>query len=194
MLRPIIQLYKDSFDGLSKDIWWLSLVTLINRSGSIVIIFLTIYLTTSLDFTLTQAGIAMSCFGAGSVAGAYIGGWLTDRFGYYWTMFWSLLLGGSLFFLIMYFQDFYSFCIMVFLLSTVADSFRPASMASISAYSKPENHNRSLSLIRLAINLGFALGSGAAGILISIFGYHWLFIIDGSTCIIAAFFFLYIIP
>ena len=39
---------------------------------------------------------------------------------------------------------------------------------------------------------GFAVGSGTAGVLISIFGYHWLFIIDGSTCILAAFFFLFI--
>ncbi len=150
---------------------------------------MTIYLTNVLDFSLTQAGFAMSCFGAGSVAGSYIGGWLTDRIGYYRTMFWSLLISGFLFFILMEMKSFQSFCLMVFLVSTVGDSFRPANLASINAYSKPENRNRSLSLIRMAINLGFACGSGAAGILIATVGYRWLFIIDGVTCIMAAFYF-----
>ncbi len=189
MPNQIKNLFVNSFSGLSREIWLLSVVTLINRSGTLVIIFMTIYLTNKLNFTLTQAGLAMSCFGAGSVAGSYVGGWLTDRIGYYSTMFWSLLISGFLFFILMEMKTFQSFCTMVFIVSMVGDSFRPANLASISAYSKPENKNRSLSLIRMAINLGFALGSGVAGILISTVGYHWLFIIDGGTCILAAFYF-----
>ena len=191
MLNQIKNLFINSFSGLSRDIWLLSVVTLINRSGTIVIIFMTIYLTNELGFTKTQAGLAMSCFGIGSVAGSYVGGWLTDRFGYYSTMYWSLLVSGFLFFILMYMKSFESFCFMVFVVSTVGDSFRPANLASISAYSKPENRNRSLSLIRMAINLGFACGAGAAGILIANVGYEWLFIIDGATCILAAFYFKY---
>jgi predicted MFS family arabinose efflux permease len=189
MLNQIKNLFINSFSGLSRDIWLLSLVTLINRSGTLVIIFMTIYLTNELEFTKTQAGLAMSCFGAGSVAGSYVGGWLTDRIGYYATMFWSLLVSGFLFFILMEMKSFPSFCIMVFVVSMVGDSFRPANLASINAYSKPENKNRSLSLIRMAINLGFACGAGAAGILIATVGYRWLFIIDGTTCILAAFYF-----
>ena len=191
MINQIKNLFINSFSGLSRDIWLLSVVTLINRSGTIVIIFMTIYLTNELGFTKTQAGIAMSCFGAGSVAGSFVGGWLTDRFGYYSTMFWSLIISGFLFLILMEMKTFSSFCSMVFIVSMVGDSFRPANLASISAYSKPENRNRSLSLIRMAINLGFAAGSGFAGILIASVGYKWLFIIDGVTCILAAFFMKY---
>ena len=82
---------------------------------------------------------------------------------------------------------------MVFVVSMGGDSFRPANLASINAYSKPENRNRSLSLIRMAINLGFSVGSGLAGILIASFGYKWLFIIDGVTCISAAFFMKFVL-
>lgn len=188
MLQSFTQLIKDSYSGLSKDIWILSFITLINRTGSMVIVFMTIYLTTELDFSLIQAGFAMSCYGAGSVAGSYIGGWTTDRFGYYPTMFWSLLLAGFAVMGLMYLHTFTQFCMAVFLVSMITDLFRPASMASISAYSKPENHNRSLSLIRLAINLGFAMGAAVAGFLTVKYGYKWLFIIDGITCISAAFF------
>ena len=161
---------------------------LINRCGTMVIIFMTIYLTEELDWSLTETGIAMSVFGLGSAAGSFIGGWLTDRIGYYNTMFWSLLLGGLSFFVLMYMNTLLSYCITVFVVSTISDAFRPASMASVSSYAKPENQNRSLSMIRLAINLGFAMGVGAGGLISEYFGFDYLFIIDGLTCITAAFF------
>jgi hypothetical protein len=40
----------------------------------------------------------------------------------------------------------------------VADMFRPAMFVSLATYSKPENRTRSLTLVRLAVNLGFAAG------------------------------------
>ncbi len=152
-----------------------------------VIPFLTLYLTIELDFSLTQAGMTMAFYGVGSVVGAYIGGWLTDRVGYYPTMFWSLVIGGISLFSLLYAKSYIEFSVAVFVVSLIVDSFRPASMASIGSYSKPENHNRSVSLIRLAINLGFAGGAAATGFIVALFGYNWLFIIDGTTCIVAAF-------
>jgi len=180
------QLLIKPYLGLSKEIWILSLITLINRTGSMVIVFLTLYLTTELGFSYTQAGIAMSFYGIGSVAGSYIGGWLTDRVGYYPTMFWSLMIGGSTFLGLMYVHSFYWFCGMILFASTIIDCFRPASMASIGTYSSPENHNRSLSLIRLAINLGFGCGAAATGFISFHYGYNSLFIIDAVTCMAAA--------
>jgi len=150
---------------------------------------MTIYLTQELNWTITQAGLAMSTFGLGSVTGAFIGGWLTDRVGYYPTMFWALLIGGLSFFVLAEMTSFYPYCITVYIVSTINDAFRPANMASLGAYSTPENQNRSLSLIRLAINLGFAIGAGVAGIVAEYFGFKFLFIMDGITCILAAFYF-----
>jgi MFS family permease len=190
MITSFIELMRNSYSGLSKDIWLLALLTLINRTGSMVVLFMTIYLSSELNFTYPQIGITMSCFGAGSVVGAWLGGFLTDRIGYYKTMFVTLMGAGICFFILMYMTTFYSFCIMVFIVSSIADGFRPASMASINAYAKPDNHNRSLSLIRLAINLGFAGGAAVTGYISAAFGYQWLFIIDGTTCILAAFFLL----
>ena len=186
MLSRTINLYRNSFSGLSRDVWMLSLITLINRSGTMVIPFLTVYLTTRLDFTLAQAGLVMSAFGVGSVLGTYAGGWLTDRVGFYPTMFWSLFLSGSLFIVLMWAQTFVEFCAVVFMISLVGDAFRPALMASLTAYGKHENHTRSLSLIRLAINLGIAIGPAVGGMIAAWFGYTWLFIIDGCTCMLAA--------
>ena len=191
MLKSTIHLYKESFSGLSSDVWWLSVMALINRTGTVVVLFLSLYLTEQLHFTKIQAGIAFSMHGFGSVAGAYIGGILSDKFGYYKVMFWSLFLVGIMFLILMFVKPFIWFCIMMFLTTTVGDSFRPASQVAIGAYSTPENHTRSLSLYRLAINLGFAVGAGGAGFIAGWYGYQWLFIIDGGTCILAALFLLW---
>ncbi len=188
MWSRTVSLYRKSFSGLSRDVWMLSLITLINRSGTMVIPFLMIYLTTQLGFTLVQAGLVMSAFGVGSLLGTYAGGWLTDRFGFYPTMFWSLFFNGVMFMFMLWAHSFWEFCIIVFLISLIGDAFRPAIMASLTAYGTHENHTRSLSLIRLAINMGIAIGPAAGGMVAISLGYDWLFILDGATCIVAALF------
>jgi predicted MFS family arabinose efflux permease len=67
----------------------------------------------------------------------------------------------------------------------VADMFRPAMFVSLGAYAKPENRTRALTLVRLAINLGFAAGPALGGLLIMTVGYKGLFWVDGATCILA---------
>ncbi len=189
-MRRLIQLYVDSFSGLQNDVWVLSLMTLINRAGTMVIPFLSIYLTSQLNFSLRETGIVMSCWGLGAFAGSLLGGYLTDRFGYYPIMFWTLFLSGFGFLSLMFIHTFIPFCVAIFIATTIADSFRPASMASLGAYSTPENRTRSLSLMRLAINLGFGAGSAMGGFIAGNFGYDWLFIIEAITFIAAAFFFI----
>ncbi|MCB0663173.1 MAG: MFS transporter [Saprospiraceae bacterium] len=184
--QNVFERYLNSFSGLSKEIWMLALVTLINRSGTMVIPFLTIFLTDELDFTIGQAGAVMSAFGLGSVVGTFIGGQLTDKIGYYKVMFSTLFATGVVFILLQFFHGYWMWMAAIFVTSTIADGFRPASMTAIAAYSKPENRTRSVTLIRLAINTGWAIGPAIAGILAKYVGYEWLFWGDGLTCIGAA--------
>ena len=188
MLTRALNAYLSSFAGLHRDIWMLSLVSFINRAGTMVFPFLAVYLTQELDFSKGQAALILTSFGAGAVIGTIMGGRLSDLIGSYKIMFWSLFLTGLLFFALQHVQSLLGLCIAVFIVGIVGDSFRPANMASISAYSKPEDYTRSLSLVRLAINLGFGMGPALGGILAHSFGYQWLFWVDGLTCIGAAFF------
>lgn len=187
MFVRALNIYRRSFAGLSKDIWLLSIITLINRSGAMVVPFLSVYLTQELGFTLQRAGLIMSCFGAGSVVGTFIGGKLTDRFGYYKVMFWSLFASGFVFLFVLQMKSFAAVCGIIFFLSLIADIFRPAGQTAIAAYSSSENRTRSVSLIRLSINMGYSIGPAIGGILAYNYGYAWLFWADGLTCIVAAF-------
>ncbi len=193
MLSTTRQLYKDAYSGLSQKTWYLSLVMLINRSGTMVVPFMTIYCTQSLGFSITQAGLIMGLFGLGAIAGAFIGGRITDKFGFYQVQVTSLLLGGIMFTAVGYLHTFTSLAIGTFILSLCNESFRPANATAIAFYSKPENRTRSYSLNRLAINLGWAVGGALGGFLASV-NYHLLFWVDGCTNILAAFLLLKLLP
>ncbi|TYB79538.1 MDR family MFS transporter [Bizionia myxarmorum] len=177
--------YINTFRGLSPEIWWLALITLINRAGTMVIPFLSLYLTTDLNLSLGQVGWVMSAFGLGSVCGSWLGGKLTDKIGYYKVMVRSLLGTGILFIGLQFLHTFASISFGIFLVMLVADMFRPAMFVALSAYSKAENKTRSVTLIRLAINLGFSAGPAIGGIIIVTMSYAGLFWIDGISCILA---------
>jgi len=185
MVKRTVRVYKESFMGLSREIWWLAFITFINRAGTMVLPFLTLYLTKHLGFSLSQVGWIMTSFGVGSFLGSWLGGKLTDKIGYYRVMFWSLFLTGFLFIGLQYVTTFWGFVVGVFITMTIADTFRPAIFVSLNAYSKPENQTRSLTLIRLAINLGFSFGPFLGGLIIAMLGYQSLFWVDGLTCILA---------
>lgn len=193
MVKKTLYLYKDSFSGLSPEIWWLAFITFINRAGTMVIPFLSLYLTDHLQLTLPQVGWIMTSFGIGSFLGSWLGGKLTDKVGYYKVMFWSLLLTGFLFISLQYITTFWGFIIGVFITMTVADTFRPALFVSLNAYSKPQNITRSLTLLRLAINLGVSFGPALGGLIIATISYKGLFWIDGITCILAIILFRFIL-
>jgi predicted MFS family arabinose efflux permease len=166
---------------------------LINRSGTMVIPFMTMYCTQSLHFSITQAGFVVGLFGFGAVVGAVIGGRITDRWGFYPQQVASLMLGGIMFIITGYQHSYLSLCISTFVLSVCNESFRPANATAIAYYSKQENRTRSYSLNRLAINLGWAVGGAIGGFLASI-DYKLLFWVDGCTNISAAFLLLKLLP
>jgi predicted MFS family arabinose efflux permease len=184
-VRVILQQYRNAYSGLSRPIWIQAIIMLINRSGTMVIPFLTVYLTSALHFSIPQAGIVLSVFGAGAILGVYTGGKLTDSIGFFPVQFWSLFSNGLFFLLLCYLRGFWTICGCVFLLAVIGESFRPANAAATAYYSRADNRTRSYSLNRLAVNLGFAVGPAVGGLLAGI-SYTWLFWTDGLTCILAA--------
>ncbi|MEP6846753.1 MAG: MFS transporter [Panacibacter sp.] len=193
MLNATVQLYKNAYAGLSRKTWYLCIVMLVNRSGTMVVPFMTIYATQQLHFTITQAGFVMGLFGLGAIVGAFIGGRITDRLGFYPQQIASLMLGGIMFIVTGYMQTFASLCISTFILSLCNESFRPANATAIAFYSKEENRTRSYSLNRLAVNMGWAVGGALGGFLASV-NYDLLFWVDGCTNIAAAFLLLKLLP
>ncbi len=186
--------YIHSFEGLRREVWMLAAVTFVNRAGTMVVPFLSLYLTKDMGLSMEQVGWIMSCFGLGSVLGSWLGGKLTDRFGFYDVMIGALVASGIAFILLQFVQGFVPFCFGIFALTLVSDTFRPAIFVALRAYAKPENRTRAVTLIRLAINLGFSLGPAIGGLIIAGLGYSGLFWVDGITCLVAVGIMLYWLP
>ncbi|MDB5017806.1 MAG: transporter [Mucilaginibacter sp.] len=158
-----------------------------------VVPFMSIYCIQQLHFTIVQAGTIMALFGVGSICGAFVGGKLTDKTGFYDLQVGALLSGGVLFLILGYQHTFLTLSIGTYVLSFCNESFRPANSTAIAHYSTDENKTRSYSLNRLAVNLGWAVGAGTGGLLAAI-NYHLLFWVDGITNILAALFLLKLMP
>lgn len=188
MLGSLVNFYIDTFRGLSVKVWKLAGVLLINRSGMMVLPFLALYVIEELKWSKTDAMIINACFGLGSLVGAYYGGKLADKIGTFNTMFFALIGSGLLFLCMGFISDFYLLCVFMFLTTTVGDLFRPASFSALAQITTKENVTRGISLIRIAINLGISIGPLMGGFLAATVGYFWLFVVDGTTCLLGALF------
>lgn len=190
VVKNPLSYYVDSFRGLSKEVWMLSLVILINRTSAMVVPFLGVYMTQSLGFSLKETGLVLACFGVGAVLGSYIGGRLTDYVGFYSTQLYSFLLTVPVFLVLPELKTVTSLSIGVFLLSTIADAFRPANSVALSYYTPTEKITKAFSLNRMAINLGFSIGPALGGFLAGI-SYDWLFYGNALGEVLAAGLFVY---
>jgi predicted MFS family arabinose efflux permease len=193
MFKQIFETYKKSFTGLSRETWLLSTVILINRCGFMAVPFMSLYVTQYLHHSASDAGLIITLFGVGSIAGASTGGYLTDKIGYRPVQILSAMIGGSLFLVFAAITHFSTLCLLSLVISFFTEAFRPANFTATAAYAKEGTQTRSYSLNRFAMNIGWAVGTSLGGILASI-DYRLLFVVDGSINIIAALCILWWLP
>jgi predicted MFS family arabinose efflux permease len=184
-MHSLTTLFKNAYGGISLEVWWLSVATLINRSGTMVILFLSVYLTQHLHFTIQNAGVIMAMFGAGSVLGVFVGGKLSDKLGHFPVIVGSLVGGGIMFAVLAQIETYFAIAACTFITSTMSEAFRPPAMVAISVYSTRQTYTRSISLYRLAINLGFSIGPAIGGFM-ALYNYKLIFYGDSVTCLAAA--------
>lgn len=183
-MKRLLNIYMDAYRGLSKASWMLAIVMLINRTGSMVLPFLGVYMIDQLHFTLGESGFVLSFFGLGSVAGSFIGGYLTDKTGEYRVQVFSLFANAVMFSLMPLFTTVYSLAAIIFIQALIGEQFRPANSVAVAKYAKPENIIRAFSLNRMAVNLGFSMGPALGGILAAI-SYSLLFYVNAVAALAA---------
>ncbi|HXU46668.1 MAG TPA: MFS transporter [Thermoanaerobaculia bacterium] len=185
MPKRILAAYRAAFSGLPRTVWLLSIASLVNRSGTMVLPFATLYFTGPKGWTATEAGLALSCYGFGALAGSFGGGWLCDRLDAIWILRGSLLFNGLGFFALEHLDRRAVVYPFLALLGAASESFRPANATAIATLAGPGQRMRAFALYRLAINLGMSIGPVLGGLLAEI-DYRWLFRVDGTTSLAAA--------
>lgn len=185
MIRAAARLYADAFRGLPADVWRLSAGLLVNRAGTMVLPFLSLYLVHELEYETAAASTVLFAFGAGSVVGSYAGGAISGRWGTLPVQIGSLVLGGAGFLVLSQLRAVPAMTAGFFLVGAISDAYRPACMASVVEASPLPLRARAMGLMRLAANAGMALGPAAGGLLAGI-DYHLIFIGETATCWLAA--------
>lgn len=189
LLRKTLRIYIDSYSGHPKEIWAIGIFTFINRLGTMVVPFLTVYLNTVKGFSLKEAGFLITAFGIGSLGGTFIGGKLSDKIGPNPVMTGSLFFSGICLIILQFAETFNQFFFLILLTALIGDAYRPAMSTAVGLHVPKNETGRSMSFIRIAINLGWSAASGVGGFIAATLGYNWLFWIDGSTCMLSAIYF-----
>jgi MFS family permease len=179
-LRGIAGVYREAFAGLPREVWLLSLAAFVNRAGTMVVPFFALYLTQERGLPVIEAGRLVGLYGVGSLVGSYLGGLLSDRIGSIRTQHLSLIGGGIGFLAILQPERMPALAAVVFATSAVAEAFRPAAMTAIAHRTPQALQARSFALLRLAHNLGMAIGPAAGGLLATR-SYALLFLADALT-------------
>jgi MFS family permease len=170
--------------GLPHDMWVLFFTSLINRSGTMVIPFLALYLTKKIGVSPAEAGTALLVYGAAAFLAAPITGKLSDKLGSLKIMKFALFGSGILFFAYSFILDYKWILVASFILAAVNESFRPANLSMITEIVTPSQRRMAFALNRLAINAGMSIGPVIGGFL-TLIDYHYLFYANAVASIAA---------
>lgn len=171
----------------------LCLGSLVNRAGSFVLIFLTIYASEALGFGVGFATACMGVFGLGSMCGALLGGQLADQIGRRIVMLVAQIGGAALLLMLGSLESRWSFMTTIGLFAIVSDMYRPAAAAMIADQVDVNRRPHAFALMYIAINLGFAIAPPLGGFLAE-FSFRWLFWGDAITMLLFGLFILAWIP
>jgi MFS family permease len=153
--------------------------TFINRFGTFVMPFLAIYMTRQ-GFTPTQAGLAVSSYGAGHIFASMLGGHLADRIGRRHTIALSMFSSAAAMMALSQAKTLPFLLIFSFAAGLCAELYRPAANALLGDLVSPEQRMAAFGVYRFAINLGFAAGPATAGLLADR-SFFYVFVGDAIT-------------
>ena len=168
--------------ALPRPAWILFLGTFLNKFGTFVVPFLTLYLTRN-GFTAGQAAIALGAYGAGHFVASGLGGYLADTIGRRKTIVLSMFSVGITMILLSQAQSFSAIVWLTGLAGLTGELYRPAGSALLADLVPQGQRVTAFATYRLAFNAGWVFGPAVAGFLTQ-GSYFWLFVGDAITSIL----------
>lgn len=175
-----------SLRELPKELWVIFTTTLVNRTGTMALPFLVLYLTRNLNFSSDQAAWVFIGYGIGALVSAPFSGRLSDFLGHRKVMLLSLFLSSIVMMAYPLAQSFAVVFGATVTWAMMSEAFRPASLAVITDMTQPGQRKSAYALQRLAINIGMSIGPAVGGFLVLV-SYPTLFIVNGGFALMAGF-------
>lgn len=153
----------DRYLSLPRAVHVLCVGSFINRAGTFLVPFLTIYLTQRLHYGESFATLCMGAYGLGAMGAALAGGHLADHVGRRRVMLFSLVGSALCIASFGYVREKATIVTLTILTAAVAEMYRPAASAMIADLTAVEQRPQAYGLMYVAINLGFACGAFIGG-------------------------------
>ncbi|NUR30095.1 MAG: MFS transporter [Catenulispora sp.] len=182
----------DTLRGVPTVVRVLLIGVFVNRLGAFLQAFMVLYLVHR-GFSATQAGLALTLYGAGSVVGLFGGGGLADRFGPRLTIAGSMLAGSALVASVSLVTVYPVILVVVFVTGAISVSYRPATAAILVANTPKARQTMVMAFNRAAANLGSTAGPLLAVWLIQV-SWNMIFWIDGATSLVYGLIALAVLP
>ena len=173
---------RQSLRELPPTAWLLFAGTFVNRFGSFVMVFLVLYLKDA-GYTTPQAGLAVSAYGFGSLGASLVGGHWPTASGGRNSIAASMFASATAMLALSQADTLPAIVGLAALAGLAAEAYRPASAALLADLTHEGDRVTAFALYRLAINLGFAAGPAAAGLLAER-SFTALFVADAITSIV----------
>jgi MFS family permease len=168
-----------SLKALPRTAWILFLGTFINKFGTFVLPFLTLYLTRQ-GYSLGDAGVAIGAYGVGTLLASALGGHLADTIGRRKTIVLSMFSAAVTMLLLSQARGLPAIVALTAIAGLAGELYRPASSALLADLVPAGGRVTAFSAYRMAFNAGWAFGPATAGFLAGR-GYFWLFVGDAAT-------------
>lgn len=166
---------------MPRSAWVLFAGTFVNRLGTFVLPFITLYLTRN-GFSAPQAGLAIAAYGLGGLLSQIVGGLLADRIGRRNAIALSMLSTGALTLALWRAETLALIYPLMFGIGCMGELHRPASGALIADLLPSEQRVTAFTLYRLAVNVGWAGGLALGGFLAEA-SFDLVFVGDAATSI-----------
>ena len=157
---------------------------MVSSAGSLAWIYLTLYLVDSRGMSPAQAGLVAAAFGAGTLGGNLVGGWLGDRFGLALA---AVLTksAAAVAIALMPFAATSWLAVVALLAGAIGGASRPITSALVALSLPKEKRREGIALSRSASNAGFTVGPPLGGLLAA-YNFDLVFVLDGGTSLLMA--------
>jgi MFS family permease len=160
------QLSNPSGKRFPRQFWLMFWGLLLSTSGaSMIWPFLLIYINGKLNLPLTTVSTLITINAISSVGSTFLAGTFADRFGRKGVMVLSLFADAILFVLMIQASDYLTFAILMALRGFSNPLYRVGADAMLADLVKPEDRPEAYALVRMASNLGIAIGPAVGGFL-----------------------------
>jgi MFS family permease len=154
--------------------------TFVNKVGTFIVPYLSLVLHREFHMSAGATGLLISSYGVGALVSVVVGGVLTDSMGRRLTLLVSLLGSGAMAVAMAFAPNVHVFVPMLVAFGFIAELYRPASAAIISDLLPSHDRATGFATMRVAVNLGFAVGIALGGLVVD-WSWRVLFGADGAT-------------